>query len=180
MTYNVENLLPYLARFVKAAQAEGLDGFAIAPRWQVSSLESLAVKFHQLLLTISKADPLQRNCFDGDVDVPGWQFEFGGVRLFVSMFAPLFPKNHVRHSASTLIIMQPESSFSSHGVGSGFKGSDAIKTAIRERFIAAGYDYPLEEIAGRVEARIYMLARDEQAREILWWQKDYQLTLFEL
>lgn len=173
LSRNVDLMLPYLISFTKAAAPERLDGFVIAI--DESSLTEdmcvLANWFHTLLKTLAKKDPRPSTLYDGNIQQRGWQFSFNGLRLFISVFSPLYPPNHSRHSsAATFVVLQPEKSFDQHSIGSKFPGSDNIKQQVRRRFAEAGISYPADVIDTRIEASIYLLPRWDGDRCAVWWQ----------
>ncbi|HET9894239.1 MAG TPA: YqcI/YcgG family protein [Streptosporangiaceae bacterium] len=172
--HNVEILAPYLTRFCRVAPKEHPDGFVVLPRWGPDTLTSLAHRFCSLLHALCVVDPIPNNCLNDKLDRPGWQFIFSGQRLFVSVFSPIYPINHVRHSRHAMILFQPEESFSVHGIGKAFSESDDIKILIRRRFADAGYIYPSGEIDARHEARIYLLPILTGSEPVKWWQRDWQ------
>lgn len=181
LRHNVDSLIPYLIRFCKAAPVEDLDGFAILPTWRLGSVRELGDNLRRLLVEMSKSDPLRRRALDGIIDTPGWQYSFAGLRLFISAFSPVYAENHVRYARHNIILLQPEDSFTSHGIGRNLPGSASIKSSIRQRFLDAGFDYPSAEIDGRVEAAIYLLPEKSGQEPVRWWEPKQALgqpTLF--
>jgi YqcI/YcgG family len=172
--HNVEILAPYFTRFCRAVPKEHTDGFVIVPRWGPGTLLSLGGRFRSLLRALCAVDAMPNTCLEGNIDKPGWQFVFSGQRLFVSVFSPVYPPDHVRHSQDTMMLFQPEQSFSTHGIGSKSPTSDDIKLSIRHRFISAGVLYPSEIIAARREARIYLLPISAGSEPVRWWESGWR------
>ncbi|MEO3855792.1 YqcI/YcgG family protein [Acrocarpospora sp. B8E8] len=170
---NVDALVPYLTVFAKAADREGLDGFVVAPPGEIENqgMPGLATWFREFLeLLVQNDTPSDRPDALTDINRPGWQFSYHGVRMFISVFSSLYPANHPRHSAvGPYVLFQPESSFDAHGIGSRHPSSARLKQSIRRQFASAGLDYPSEIIDQRVEAAIYLLPRWRGDSEVRWW-----------
>jgi NTP pyrophosphatase (non-canonical NTP hydrolase) len=173
--WNAERVSPYLAIFCKAAEREGLDGFVIGPGTdaEAAGMSGLAKWFAAFLSSLAENDPLSadKGGFAG-VDMPGWQFSFRGVRMFVSVFSSLYANSHPRHSPSgTYFFLQPEASFEAYRIGSRYPFSGIVKESIRSKFSRLGYSYPAELIDERVESRIYLLPRWPGDADVQWWRK---------
>ena len=169
---NVNYFKPYLIRFTKSAQAEGLDSFVVelSDQAAASSMPALASRFREFLQTLVEVDPAVNRSFRGPVDRPGWQFTFNGVRLFISVFSPVYLDSHPRHSPSgAFVVFQPETSFDHYSIGSAFPQSRKAKERIRSEFIAHNKWYPGNLIDERIEARLYILPRSEDDHENEWW-----------
>jgi NTP pyrophosphatase (non-canonical NTP hydrolase) len=158
---NVDSIFPFFLSFTKAARLESLDGFVVA---------------------LGNVDPEPSPMHLTTIGDKGWQFAFNGLRLFISVFSPLYPRNHPRWSPKvTFITFQPEQSFDFHQIGSTFPESAANKKLIRDSFTHSGFWYPADVIDERIEAAIYLLPRFSDDRDVLWWQEpDHQLKLFDI
>jgi hypothetical protein len=170
---NVELIIPFLTCFAKAAERECLDGFVVCLNdgCEVGNMDALSRHFARILTCLAARDPYPENAFAGEVLTPGWQFSFYGVRLFISVFSPLYPASHSRHCRrGTFVMLQPETSFDAHRVGSKFAGSEELKRRIRENFIRAGISYSNDYIEAKIEARIYLLPRWQGDTEVAWWE----------
>jgi len=169
---NVRLVLPHLIRFTKCAQTEGIDGFIInyAESSATLNMPALARNFRDLLHELADQDPAVNRSFRGPVDRLGWQFSFNGTRLFISVFSPIYQATHSRHSPSdTFVMFQPETSFDHYSVGSAYPQSPAIKQRIRKAFEDSNIWYPHQLIDTRVEARLYLLPRQDGDAETEWW-----------
>lgn len=171
--HNVDLIIPFLTCFAKAAELESLDGFVIRLNdgLNIGDMTALSRHFARLLTCLAARDPQPNHSFACEVLTPGWQFSFRGTRFFISVFSPLYHASHSRHSEKgTFVMLQPESSFAAHHVGSRFPTSADLKARIREKFTDAGITYPKESIEGRIEARIYLLPRWRGDTEVAWWE----------
>jgi hypothetical protein len=170
--YNVDRVLPVLVSFAKCAENEGIDGLVVelGSDTSVKSFEELARIFNLLLRALCDKDPVKNSTFDREVDRAGWQFCFGGCRMFITVFSEHYDQHHPRHSPDgTFVMFQPETSFTDHGIGSMSPSSEKQKAKIRDAFRSTGYWYPSEIIDRRSEARIYILPRSEYDGPVYWW-----------
>lgn len=164
--------IPHLFSFARCAEIERLDGFVIKlPDIGGRGLDGLADLLNTVLRGLCAGDPLNNMTFDGKVDAPGWQFGFGGRRLFVSVFSSIYPNEHPRHvGSSSYIFFQPESSFDEHGIGRAYSRSRSKKLAVRAAFADAGCWYPKTLIDARVEADLYILPESPMNPPVAWWR----------
>ncbi|WP_157850932.1 YqcI/YcgG family protein [Mycolicibacterium obuense] len=174
IVYNVGNIVPYFSRFCRAAEAEVLDGFVIAPQWlePPSSLNEIALFFRNLLTALTRMDPGRSTCMTSDPLGQQWQFEFSRTRLFITVFSPLYKLEHPRYAQGTYILFQPEFSFSHHQIGNGSKQTLRIKAQIRAAFEKAGVEYHGELIDERQEAKVYILPHEIGASPVPWWMSN--------
>lgn len=104
----------------------------------------------------------------------GWQFSFNHQRLFITSFAPCYPKSSPRFafgSPYAWILIQPEFSFSYHNVDSPATGTDTgVRDKILRRFTQAGRPYaPVK--AGALNAHLYVRPLNELGGEVVpWWE----------
>ena len=108
------------------------------------------------LITLNKVDPGRSDCMDRDPSSQGWQFEFDGVGLFVSLFAPCYPELHPKYSYNVdkvFIFFQPEVSFDFCGIN---QGNQNAKEHVRELFQNSGRPYNGQMIDRRIEGFLYM------------------------
>ncbi|WP_224279796.1 YqcI/YcgG family protein [Nocardioides lacusdianchii] len=169
--YNCEITVPYLTRFARAAIAEGLDGFIISPvvRRKPHTVAEVGDVLRETLQSLSTLDPDGNGAPSRVFATPGWQFTYAGQRLFVTVFSDVYSPDHVRHSPrGTYFMLQPEESFSHHGIGGSHKDSDKIKTKVRENFASRGMSYPHDLIASRIEAHLYLLPETGE-EPVVWW-----------
>jgi YqcI/YcgG family protein len=175
LTQQVESLVPVMTKFTSVAQKNKLDGVVIeieAPTG-VLTLPMFCDVFNSLLRTLAARDPLQQNCFAGDVLAPGWQFSFNSMRFFVTTFAPFYDPKHPRFSQSAesaFIYLQPEFSFDQHGIHAGNPQRTSIKEAIRRDFLLGGYSLDVPLIEQPHEALKYVKPLTIGDPAIRWWE----------
>lgn len=180
---NLRELWPDLVKFTRVHETAGLDAFVIAPRVkkQPKTVDDVGRQVRDILMGLSETDPSGRNSMAELLLSPGWQFSFNGVPLFVMAFSEVYPQSHVRHAdRGTFLMLQPESSFDAHGIGSAHPHSTALKHKVRDNFAKHGQAYPLATIEARVEAHLYVLPLEGEA-PLNWWEPDArngQVVLF--
>lgn len=177
-SFNIDAAMPYLVMFAKAAPQEDLDGFLMqvpSPRGQ-TFIDGMARRLRELLVGLANRDPGTNRTFLNRVDVPGWQFEFNGLRMFVMVFSDGYPIDHLRYcDEGSFVLFQPERSFDSFGIGHDYRDSARRKAAIRSRFTNAGMSYPTHLIDERVEAALYLLPTEADSQEpVAWWLPKYR------
>ena len=76
----------------------------------------------RILKCISDHDPAGFHCMNKSyLSKIGWSFEFDGVPIFVTTFAPCYPETHARYAfgaEKSFILLQPMYSFAIHDIGS--------------------------------------------------------------
>lgn len=169
---NISDIAPIFRSFCKAAAHEPLDGFVIRLGYGSStrSLRTMARSFGRLLAILTQLDEVENSCLDGEILEAGWQFQFHGLRTFITVHSDLYPADHVRHARlGTFVFFQPEETFDRHGIGGQFQKSAARKSSIRQRFSHS--EYPSELIDDRVEAKIYVLSslQTDEPAYLDWW-----------
>jgi NTP pyrophosphatase (non-canonical NTP hydrolase) len=108
--HNVDLIIPFLTCFAKAAERENLDGFVIRlPDGQeIGDLPALSRQLSRVLLCLAARGPQPNAAFSAEARTQGWQFSFGGARLRISVFSPLYPapySDHCEHG--TFVLLQP-------------------------------------------------------------------------
>jgi hypothetical protein len=108
--HNVDLIVPFLRCFARAAGREGLDGFVIrlpdGPH--TADLPALSRQLSRVLICLAARGPQPNVAFPSAARAPGWQFSFGGTRLRIAVFSPLYPApypTHVDHG--TYVLLQP-------------------------------------------------------------------------
>jgi NTP pyrophosphatase (non-canonical NTP hydrolase) len=98
--HNVDQIIPFLTCFAKAAERENLDGFVIrlpdGP--ETADLPALSRHLSRALTCLAARGPRPNGSFPAEVRAPGWQFSFRGTRLLISVFSPLYPAPHGHHA----------------------------------------------------------------------------------
>lgn len=108
--HNVDLIIPFLTCFAKAAERENLDGFVIrlpdGP--ETGDLPALSRRLSRVLVCLAARGPQPNAAFPAKVRAPGWQFTFGGTRLGISVFSPLYPATYSRRREhGTFVLLQP-------------------------------------------------------------------------
>jgi hypothetical protein len=108
--HNVDLIIPFLTCFAKAAERENLDGFVIrlpdGP--ETGDLAALSRQLSRVLLCLAARGPRPNTAFPAEARTPGWHFSFGGRRLRISVFSPLYPAPYPRHCQhGTFVLLQP-------------------------------------------------------------------------
>jgi hypothetical protein len=111
--HNVDQIIPFLTCFAKAAERENLDGFVIrlpdGP--ETADLPALSRHLSRVLTCLAARGPRPNGSFPAEVRAPGWQFSFHGTRLLISVFSPLYPAPHGHHSQQgTFVLLEPVTS----------------------------------------------------------------------
>ena len=108
--HNVDLIVPFLTCFAKAAERENLDGFVIrlpdGP--ETGDLPALSRLLSRVLLRLAARGPRPNGSFPAEIRTPGWQFGFGGSRLRLSVFSPLYPAPYAQHCQhGTFVLLAP-------------------------------------------------------------------------
>jgi NTP pyrophosphatase (non-canonical NTP hydrolase) len=111
--HNVDQIIPFLTCFAKAAERENLDGFVIrlpdGP--ETADLPALSRRLSRVLTCLAARGPRPNGSFPAEVRAPGWQFSFRGARLLISVFSPLYPASHGHHAQQgTFVLLKPVAS----------------------------------------------------------------------
>ncbi|XP_064385213.1 uncharacterized protein LOC135334087 [Halichondria panicea] len=120
---NVMRSLPALTKLLIVGDSLHLDGFLIElPGSQFgATVEEFGQGVRRVLKCISDHDPISFHCMNKSyLGKVGWSFEYGGVPIFVTTFAPCYPENHSRYafgSENSYILLQPMYSFAIHDIG---------------------------------------------------------------
>src|SRR5665213_440035 len=126
--------------------------------------------FASFMDELSKCDPWQSYCMQSDLMARGWQYQYAGIRHFVSVFAPCYSADHPRHSPVPrfmFVYFQPEWSFDICGIN---QGTVEEKQIVRSLFQRSGKQYNGELIDGRIEALLYLLPLERDGAPVRWWE----------
>ncbi|MGI5269450.1 YqcI/YcgG family protein [Nonomuraea sp. CA-218870] len=168
---NLESTAQALTRLVGRVVSERLHGIVIEIHHGRVPLTFASVRgaFCDFMRGLAAYDVSGVNCMDGDLSHPDWQFEFGGQRMFTSVFAPCYDEHHPKHTPRPgvfYVFFQPEISFDFCHV---HPGNSKVRQFIRAAFSAAGRPYDGALIDRRVEAHIYMFPRRLGDAPVRWW-----------
>ena len=169
---NVDRNAQALETFADRIERDRLHGFVI----EISAGEA-AADFHvvtevfgRVMSGLAGRDPHQAHCMTRDIEDPQWQFEFSGLRMFTSVFAPCYDRTHTKFSATpgmVFVFFQPEISFDFCNVN---PHSQHTRDRIRQLFRSAGRPYDEELIDRRIEAHIYLSPQRIGDAPVRWWE----------
>ena len=110
-------------KFLTVGPTLHLDGFVFAlPGDQFGQdVHQFGQGVRRVLKCISDHDPRGFHCMNKSyLSKVGWSFEFNGVPIFVTTFAPCYPSNHARFvfgATEAFVLFQPMYSFAIHDIG---------------------------------------------------------------
>jgi len=166
---NLEQALPFLESFTRAAKNETLDGFVF--EFPVSSFGSdmsalctVVQKFIEYLLQNDSTNP--RDFDKAEITSSDWRFNFHREDFFVNVFSPLYDKRHSRHSYSAIesifIMLQPEASFHRRIPKHLYQST---REEINQRFEQALQGYRLDPL----EAHKFILPERDELPPVAWY-----------
>jgi hypothetical protein len=177
---NAETIVPYLVKYIgqEANGSEAVDGFVVQPlpsAFPAETTAELAGSFREFLAALNNNDPSRSDCMAREIDSKDWEFYFNGKPLFISVFSPLYPADHVRHAEHTFIFFQLQYTFDRYGVGDNIRQTPRvlrILSDIEARFGQKGYQYPSESVDNVPKAHKYLLPRWSGDETVQWWKTD--------
>ena len=176
-----------LSKFVNMAEddSECLDGFLIEIRGKqfCDTVESFAATVRVVLTTISENDPSSLNVMKmKSINTSSWYFSFDMVPIFVTTFAPCYPKSSPRslflpdrNSAdSCFVLLQPEYSFLRHGIGAddaktNWDVPQTIRDKIRVNFLNKKQPYHIPPSLSYPVASTIVHSSDGKEHSINFW-----------
>jgi hypothetical protein len=172
LSENAARHAPDLRQFGKVAKSERYSGY-VAEIGTGDATQFAVVKqtFRAYLMSLAALDPDCARVMGGGFEQLDWQFEFGGVRHFLNVFAPCYVQPHSKFIASVdrfYVFFQPEFSFDFCGVN---PNSKAIKEKIRTSFGTAQMPYNGAQIDKRIEALLYMFPESPSGGPVRWWEE---------
>lgn len=164
-----------IGTFVATAHDSKLDGFILSGYGEhvPCNLEALAQFVRVVLFGLIKLDR-GTEITSAEVEGLGWQFTFGGVRMFLATFASFYDVNNARHSPvsnSVFLFLQPELSFdrfmpySEHD-----PRTQQLKAAIRSGFARAGVSYDQKIVESSSETLKYVKPLNLGDPSVEWWK----------
>ena len=171
---NVSRLVPVMMRFCMVLRWETLDGIVaeITDRKLFSDIDTLAATLKTFLVALSSRDPACATPFSSTVRSEDWQFEFGGHRLFVIVFAPIYESDSTRETyggQSTFVLLQPEKSFRNLKIPRD-ANAPVKRHQIRDLFAQAGKSYECLIVNQPFEAPRYLKPLHVGQPEVQWWK----------
>ena len=176
--------IPALIKFLATGLFCQLDGFVFElPALEYgASPEEFGRGVRRLLTYISEADPAGVHCMRRSyIGGRGWYFEFSGVSMFVTTFAPCYGDQHSRHAFDVdgcFVLFQPEYSFAAKNLPADSPVTDwdnpqTVRDRIRVAYRQAGRGYLIRDSLFYSPALdIVKPLHGESDDAIEWWKKD--------
>jgi len=183
---NARNIAPALRLFSNLQRWHVLDGFVVEidQKSQFRTLSTLCTTFRGLLVSLNVLDDSSPNLFCDQVRSADWQFCFCNVRMFVTVFSPLYGPDSPRETyghPSTFVFFQPGASFLEHkALRDDDLGSDRNRLSrifnerfanIRKRFADVGKPYDCEIMRKPYQAPRYLKPLRLGDCEVKWWSE---------
>jgi hypothetical protein len=157
-----------------AAAPESADIIALEVPIRGSSLPTglLARAIHTALAGITLSSTGDATAMYRDIESWSWEFRVCGCDFFAFVLSPAYPRDHARYIAwrQPLILLQPEHSFTSHGISSQNTDRATLSRRSELAFQSAGRHY-LAEITRRLPKALRLIkpltAGDPP---IAWWK----------
>ncbi len=175
---NMARVAVELKKFTEECEELGLDGFVMEAKGEEYSkdIPALSAFLRNTLKTLQKYDEQGQHPMDRDIAGKDWQFSFNSVNLFITTFAPFYPKESPRYSFtddSVFVFFQPNSSFNTHIVNpANDPRTIKLKQNIRKSFEDDGRPYDQNIVDSPVEAVKYIKPLRVGDAEVRWWEND--------
>ena len=170
-------------KFLTVGPILHLDGFVFALPGDEFGQD--VYKFGQgvrrVLKCISDYDPTGFHCMNKSyVSKVGWSFEFNGVPIFVTTFAPCYPSNHARFAfgaEQAFILFQPMYSFAIHDIGddtphTNWDNPVTIRDKIRVAFRENNREYYVRDTIYYPAAHDIVKPLKEGVGDLVEWWRD--------
>ncbi|XP_050412095.2 uncharacterized protein LOC126826986 [Patella vulgata] len=153
---NIFRSMPTFYKFILSCEILGLDGFVfeLPGEEYCDDIQIFAKNVKRVLKVISNNDPghgksLQKSY----IGKRGWVFEYNKMTMFITTFAPFYPRTNSRYSFGTangFILFQPELSFAQHDLPPDTPYTDwnepkTVRDRIRIAFKEADQEYNIPE-----------------------------------
>lgn len=146
--------IPALMKFLILGSSLHLDGFVFElPGDEFGhDVNKFGEGVRRVLKCISDHDPAGYHCMNKSfISQIGWSFEFDGVHIFVTTFAPCYPENHSRFAFGAehgFVLLQPMYSFAIHDIGpetphTNWDDPKTVRDKIRVAFKENGRPYQI-------------------------------------
>eukprot|EP01080_Neovahlkampfia_damariscottae_P007203 gene7203-11519_t len=181
---NILSSIPMLIKFFSIYHDPNdfLDGFIFEIKGDKygDTVENFAKTVANVLKIISENDPSQKNCIaNPNVSKKGWHFEFNSIMIFVTTFAPCYPKTNARYAFgvkdSCFILLQPYESFSYHELSpdtphTNWDNPKTERDKIRIAFKDSGRQYFIPESVYYPTAEHIVKPEIEKGDFVNWWK----------
>jgi hypothetical protein len=100
-----------------------------------------------------------------------WEYTLMNRDFFPLVLSPVYPAHHPRHVGwrQPVILLQPESSFTRHGISSASAERERISTSVEGAFLRAGRQYHGQVTRGLPKAYRVVKPASEADPPIRWW-----------
>lgn len=180
---HVQRSVPMLLQFLLRNEPEGLDGFVFEIRDEDgkhgASVEAFQYLVRRVLVAISDMDPnRERSARKRYVGDRAWHFVFAGVPIFVTTFAPCYPRTHSRFSygaSSCFVLLQPEHSFLRADLPrdtpkTEWDDPQTVRDRIRVAFRKAGQGYFIPDSTSYAASEHIVKPLDDDGMNVVrWW-----------
>ena len=168
-------------KFLMVGPTLHLDGFVFAlPGDQFGQeVNRFGQVVRRVLKCISDNDPKGFHCMNKSyVSKIGWSFEFDGIPIFVTTFAPCYPSNHARYTfgaSEAFILLQPMYSFAIHDIGpdtphTNWDSPVSVRDKIRVAFKENGRAYHVRDTIYYPAAHDIVKPLKEGVGDLVeWW-----------
>ena len=171
------------AKFLTVGATLHLDGFVFAlPSDKFGhDVHQFGQGVRRVLQCISDQDPRGFRCMNRSyLSKVGWSFEFDGIPIFVTTFAPCYPSNHARYAfgaEQAFILIQPMYSFAIHDIGedtphTNWENPVTVRDKIRVAFKENNREYYIRDTIFYPAAHDIVKPLKEGVGELVEWWKD--------
>jgi len=181
---NVQASAPTLLQFLLRGEEERLDGFLFEIRnVAATDIHEVGEAVRRVLACLAQLDPAGEDCMGKSyIHTSAWHFTFAKVPIFITTFAPCYPRNHCRFSYgspkdSVFVLLQPEYSFLHHGLvhdrpTTNWEKPQDMRDRIRVSFRQAGQEYVIPPSVSYpvVEHIVKPLGHCSTARPLPWFR----------
>jgi hypothetical protein len=146
----------------------------VQERRTIKSTTTLAPWLRALLQGLADADSRQRRVVTRGIEGKKWDFTFRSERLFLTIFAPFYEKNHPRYSESprsAFVVFQGDFCFRSRGISGSMQNRVGLTHEVAACFLRRGYSYDLGLVTHPMKAARYLKPEDLSAGPVCWWMQ---------
>ena len=170
-------------KFLTVGSTLHLDGFVFAlPGKEFGhDIQQFGQGVRRVLKCISDHDPKGFHCMNKSyLSKVGWSFEFNGVPIFITTFAPCYPSNHARFAfgaEQAFILFQPMYSFAIHDIGqdtphTNWDNPTTVRDKIRIAFKENNRGYYIRDTIYYPAAHDIVKPLKEGEGEVVeWWRE---------
>lgn len=175
--------LPAFTKLLAIGSSLHLDGFVFElPGDEFGQdVHTFGQGVRRVLKFISNNDPSGFHCMNKSyLSKIGWSFEFAGVPIFVTTFAPCYPETHSRYAFGAehaFILLQPMYSFAIHDIGEDTPHTNwecpvTVRDKIRVAYKESNRPYYIRDTVIYPAAHDIVKPLKEGTGELVEWWKD--------